>query len=91
MDALLVVMFGATGIVFVFFPDLTNRIARWVGVGRGADMIFYLAIVFFLFVVAKLYGRIRKLEQQLTEIVRDESIRKAREGTSKGKQEDSNP
>ena len=69
-DLLLILGFGATGIFFVIFPDTTTRIAHWVGVNRGADMIFYLAILFLLFLVLKLYARIRRLEQNFTELVR---------------------
>lgn len=72
-DLVLILLFGGVGIFFVIFPDTTTRIAHWVGVNRGADMIFYLAILFLLFLVLKLYSRIRRLEQQFTQLVRDEA------------------
>lgn len=70
-DLLLILTFAGAGVFFVIFPDTTTRIAHFVGVNRGADMIFYLAILFLLFLVLKLYARIRRLEQQFTELVRD--------------------
>jgi len=43
-------------------------------VGRGTDLILYVCIVFFLFVLIRMYARIRKLEQTVTKIVRDNSM-----------------
>ena len=74
-DAVLLLLFIATGIFFVFFPGLTTKVANRLGVGRGTDLVLYLCIIFFLFVVLRLYARIRKLEQTVTKIVRDNSIR----------------
>ena len=62
------------GAVFIIFPDLTIIIAHKLGVGRGADLIFYLSILIFWFVIIKLYARIRKLEQIMTEIIRKDAL-----------------
>jgi small membrane protein len=77
VDAFLIFAFMATGFAFVFFPGLSNRVAHFLGVGRGADMIFYISILFFAFLIMKLYARTRRLEQIITGMVRDESLRKA--------------
>jgi hypothetical protein len=78
-DILLIVLFIVAGIFFVLFPEYTNQLAKLVGVGRGADLIFYLGFLFMFFVILKLYSRIRKLEQHLTESVRKKSIDEAKE------------
>lgn len=85
MDAIVFIFLGLMGAVLVIFPDLTTRIAHAIGIGRGADMIFYFSILFFGFISLKLYSRIRKLEQRFTEIVRDESIREAQEKEKEGR------
>lgn len=82
LDILLLFAMIACGIVFALKPDLTNIIAREVGVGRGADLIFYISILIFWFVSLKLYARIRKLEQQVTSIIREDTIRNATEITT---------
>jgi len=74
IDILLIFLFMAVGIFLVLFPDYSNKLAHWFGVTRGADLVFYLSILFFLFIILKLYSRIRRLEQQLTEIAREKSI-----------------
>lgn len=60
--------------IFITWPDLTNAIAREVGVGRGADLIFYISILTFWFIILKLFARIRKLEQLFTETIRKDAI-----------------
>ena len=40
------------------------------GVGRGADLLFYICILFFLFIILKLFARIRRLEKTVTDLVR---------------------
>lgn len=66
---LALIAISATGILFVLFPSLTNTIAHWVGVGRGADLITYLFIVFFFLGGVNLYAKIKKLESQQQELL----------------------
>lgn len=74
VDALLMSLFILAGIVLVIFPEVTNRIAHALGVGRGVDLIFYFCILFFMFIILKLYARIRRLEQFMTKMIRNNSI-----------------
>lgn len=67
------------GTVLVIWPDITNQLAADIGVGRGADMIFYLSILIFWFIIMKLYIKIRKLEQQFTELVRNQALQQAKD------------
>ena len=82
VDAIVFILLGLVGTVFVIFPELTTRVANAIGIGRGADMIFYFSILFFGFVCLKLYARVRKLEQQLTKIIRDIAIFQAEDSRS---------
>jgi hypothetical protein len=81
LDIVLLFAMIAVGIVFALWPDITNIIAKELGVGRGADLIFYISILIFWFVSLKLYARIRKLEQQVTSIIRENAIKDATEIT----------
>lgn len=74
LDILLLTAMVICSGIFIVWPDTTNTIARWLGVGRGADLVFYLSILIFWFVVLKLYARIRKLEQVVTEVIRKDAI-----------------
>lgn len=68
-----------SGAVFVLFPSLTNRLAAWVGVGRGADLVIYLSIVFFFLFGILIYAKIRKLQETQTELIRQIALRDAKE------------
>jgi hypothetical protein len=74
LDIVLLLALVAAAVVFVLFPDLTTKIANRLGVGRGADLIFYTSIIIFWFVILKLYARIRRLEQIVTGVVRKDAL-----------------
>ena len=78
-DLILIVLFLATGIIFVIFNEVTDEIAHFLGISRGADMIFYLGILFLFFLILKLYSRLRRVEENLTELVRKKSIEEMEE------------
>ena len=74
LDKLFIGCLMATGIFFFLYPEVTNQLAHFLGIGRGADLIFYLAILGFAYVTLLLYSKIRKLEDQLAKIVRQQSL-----------------
>ena len=55
----------------VLFPDKTNVVAAWVGVGRGADLIGYIVQVTLLFVSLHYYTKFVHLQHQITHLVRE--------------------
>jgi hypothetical protein len=83
LDIVLLAGMIACAVVLILWPDITTAVAARLGVGRGADLVFYVSILTFWFVVLKLYARIRKLEQALTEIIRQDALNKAQDLTVK--------
>ena len=77
LDLILLMVLIAAAVVFILWPDLTTKLAQKLGVGRGADLVFYVSILIFWFVVLKLYARIRQLEKSFTRIIREDAIRNA--------------
>lgn len=77
IDLLVLFIFSGLAIFFILFPEYTNTIAQKLGVGRGADLLFYLCILLFLFILIKLFARIRRLEKKLTELVRQQAKKEA--------------
>ncbi len=75
----LVTMFAmlAAGAVAVVIPQETDRIAQFVGVGRGADLIVYLAIVAVLFVLVHYFAKFVELEHKVTQLTRELAILRA--------------
>ncbi len=78
LNRLIVGAFALVGIFMVLAPDTTTAIAEFVGVGRGADLLLYLAVIGFAFVTVLLYARLRELELALTRVVRAQAIQNAR-------------
>lgn len=70
-DLVILSLFSAAAIFFILYPDETTVVANKLGVQRGADLLFYCCILFFLFIVVKLFARIRRLEKKLTEVIRN--------------------
>ena len=62
-------IFG-TGLVFILYPGLAMRIAHVVGIGRGADLVFYVSILFLCFLSFNFYIRFQTVDDRLTRIVR---------------------
>ena len=69
LDLLLLGLLSGLAIFFILFPDHTNTIAQKLGVGRGADLLFYCCILLFLFIIVKLFARLRRMVASLTELV----------------------
>jgi hypothetical protein len=61
--------------LLIVFPYITTRIARMVGIGRGADLILYIAILAGLTGAFYFYSRSRRLEVLVTDIIRREALR----------------
>lgn len=67
-------------ILLIINPDYSNRVAEWVGVERGVDVVIYLAIAFFLFLHLRLYVKVRKQRADITTMVRENAISRAMAG-----------
>lgn len=58
-------------------PELTVRVARALGIARGADLVFYLAILAMFVGFFAVYAKFRRLEGDLTALVRQLALREA--------------
>lgn len=67
---LLLLAFIAVAIVSALVPSLITAVARFVGVGRGTDLVLYLLFVAFVAFVATTYRRFRAMERQVTVLTR---------------------
>src|SRR5689334_9858989 len=64
------VAFAAFAVVSILLPNVWNRIAQLVGVGRGTDMVLYALVVAFLSFTVTTYLRFRDLETRYTKLAR---------------------
>lgn len=63
--------------VLIARPELTAILARALGIGRGTDLVFYFAILGMVFGFFTVYVRLRRIESDLTKVVRELAIRSA--------------
>jgi small membrane protein len=63
--------------VFIARPELTAIVAHALGIGRGTDLVFYFAILAMGFGFFTTYVRLRRIEADMTRIVRELAIRSA--------------
>jgi hypothetical protein len=70
------VLWVAAGVV-VLRPETASALARVLGVGRGADVIVYLALVGAFALIFRLFAKIESLERQLTALVRGIALKDA--------------
>ena len=77
LDRLVVVFFSILGISMVIAPNWTNWAANLVGVGRGADLLIYLSIIGFGFVILLFYSKLKALDSSITDLARSVAIERA--------------
>ena len=68
--------------ILIADPAFTTVVAHWFGIGRGADLVLYLAVLAGLGLALFFYGRQRRLETLLTGLMRREALRASRHGGS---------
>lgn len=58
------------GAIVTVWPSVTVKVANVLGIGRGADLVFYCAVVLMLAGFWMTYIRLRHLRRQMTLLVR---------------------
>ncbi len=79
LQRLFVAAFFGTGFVFILQPDWTTSLANLVGIGRGADLIFYVSTLFLFFICFNFYLRFRSIEERQTWLVRELALLQPRQ------------
>ncbi len=70
------VVWLATGLA-ILLPDLTIVVAKALGIGRGADLVLYCAVIVMLVGFFMVYARLRRLRRDVTLLTRHLAIREA--------------
>lgn len=55
-------------------PESLTRIANLMGIGRGADLVLYVAVVVVFYLMFRIFIRLEKMERHLTKIVRRDAL-----------------
>lgn len=70
MRRLGMMLFIAFATLAVLFPSALTRIAYWLNIGRGTDLLLYAVVLFFFSSVVTAYRRDASNEKKLTELAR---------------------
>jgi hypothetical protein len=65
-DRVAYLLLAVAGGALVLRPEWSNQVAHRLGIGRGADLLFYFFIVFCLFHFATTAATLRRLQRDLT-------------------------
>lgn len=77
------ILFVLVAIVAVLVPDMLNKAAHVVGVGRGADLLLYLLTLAFIFTSFNNYASSRQEQKRLVKLARRMAITEANQERSK--------
>lgn len=69
------VIFWLAAAYVVIRPEAASFVAGLFGVGRGADVVVYLALVAAFWLIFRLFSKLEDLERQLTKIVRAAALK----------------
>jgi len=61
--------------LLAIFPSLMMDLARLLGVGRGVDVIIYIALFLIFYLIFKINIRMEKMDQDITKIVKEVALR----------------
>jgi hypothetical protein len=78
-DRLIILALFAGLVPAIVYPPLTTTVARWLGIGRGADLAMYVAFVLVFFLLAVLSARHQETQRALTCLTREIALLRARQ------------
>ena len=67
-------VFWIASIVIVFYPNGATRVANAFGIGRGSDLIIYLALALMFYILFRLHIKIESTARDITKLVRHQAI-----------------
>lgn len=74
LQTVAVIAITFAGIVLAIFPNVSSEVAAVLHVGRGTDLIFYVAILAGLFIASNFYFRFKRQEEMLIALARRSAL-----------------
>jgi hypothetical protein len=67
-------------IIVSLYPNDTNYLASYTGIGRGLDFVLILGILLSFYLIFKMYNKIEDIEEELTDLIREIAIQNKKIG-----------
>lgn len=77
LDTLLWSSLWLVGIIIVIVPNSTFFVAHFLGVGRGADLVVYVALLTIFYIVFRLTIALEKIQRTITLLTRNQALKNA--------------
>jgi hypothetical protein len=77
---LFIIVFLTAGVFFVLLPELTTALANQLGIGRGADLLLYVFVIFTLYHFVYSLAEHNRLLKMVTLLSREIALLKAQMG-----------
>ncbi|MFA4830813.1 MAG: DUF2304 family protein [Patescibacteria group bacterium] len=68
------ILFWLASIVIVLWPESASKIASYLGIGRGADMIIYISVAVIFYLLFKLNVKLDSLNRDVTKVIRNKAL-----------------
>lgn len=72
---LILLGFAIVAVVTILNPEVTTRLAKIIGIGRGTDLVFYLTTFGLLFLAGATHLRFRDFEDRITALTQQLALR----------------
>jgi hypothetical protein len=73
-DRVIFAVIVGLGVALALYPDFSTRVANAIGIGRGADLLLYVFLLFSLFYNVHLAARLKNIESQIRSVVREQAL-----------------
>ncbi len=76
VEFLMWLFFWLAVIVAFITPASLTKLANLLGIGRGADLVLYVAVMVVFYLIFKIFIRLERMEKDITKIVRHDSLKR---------------
>lgn len=77
------ILFWAVALLLFWMPQLSDRVAQLLQVGRGVDAITYISLVVIFYLMFRIFNRFERMERQMTKLVREVAIQEGEKDVQK--------
>lgn len=81
-SAIFWIFFWLIAIIFVWWPNALTVVANSLGIGRGTDLVLYVALAVVFYLLFRLSVRLEFINRDLTKVIRDRSLSETQEKDS---------
>lgn len=70
---------------FIFEQNTLIKVAHFLGISRGVDLVIYLAVIITFYLIYKIFSTLNQINQKITEIIREIAVENPKKTDTKQK------